>query len=57
MKTAHKGLGINESDWTIAVDLFAAALDRCNVPRQARAQFVQIIEGMKRQVVEVPGRL
>ena len=55
MKTTHKGLGINETDWTIAVDLFAAALDRCNVPRQARAEFVQIIEDMKNQVVEGPG--
>lgn len=57
MKTTHKGLGINETDWTIAVQLFAAALDRCDVPRQARAEFVQIIEDMKNQVVEVRGRL
>jgi truncated hemoglobin YjbI len=57
MKTAHKGLGINETDWTIAVDLFVAALDRCDVPRQARAEFVQIIENMKNQVVEIPERV
>ena len=56
MKTAHRGLGINETDWKVAVDLFAAALERCNVPRQARAEFVQIIEDTKNLIVEVPGR-
>jgi truncated hemoglobin YjbI len=54
MKTAHRGLGITEADWTVAVALFNAALDRRNVPPQARSEFVQIIENMKSLIVEAP---
>jgi hemoglobin len=54
MKTAHEGLGITEGDWSIAVDLFTAALKKWNVPDQAQAEFMQIIENMKSQIVEVP---
>ena len=37
MKTAHKGLGINEVDWQIAIDLFTAALLKQHVrPRRSR---------------------
>ena len=53
MKTAHEGLGITEGDWSIAVDLFTAALQKWNVPAQAQVEFMQIIENMKSQIVEV----
>jgi hemoglobin len=56
MKAAHKGLGIDEVDWRIAVDLFTAALDKSRVPLQERAAFVQIIEDMKGEIVEAPGK-
>ena len=54
MKTAHEGLGITEGDWSIAVDLFTAALQKWNVPADAQAEFMQIIENMKGQIVEAP---
>jgi len=56
MRTAHKGLGITESDWQIAVELFTAALDRNKVAPRERSEFVQIIEDMKGSIVEVSGR-
>jgi truncated hemoglobin YjbI len=56
MKTAHKGLGITDADWKIAVDLFTAALEKRHVPPEAQSEFVQIIENMKSQIVEVPRR-
>jgi len=55
MKTAHKGLGITELDWQIALDLFTAALEKHHVTRQAQSEFLQIIENMKSDIVEVPG--
>lgn len=54
MKTAHTGLGITEADWTIAVDLFAAALDRARVAPRERSEFLQIIENTKSAIVEAP---
>ena len=57
MKTAHQGLGINETDWQVAIDLFNGALARRNVPLDARSEFVQIIENMKELIVEVRGPL
>jgi truncated hemoglobin YjbI len=54
MKTTHKGLGINEEDWQIAIDLFTAALQKHHVSQQARTEFLQIIEGMKGDIVELP---
>lgn len=53
MKTAHKGMGITDSDWKIAVDLFTAAVDKQNVALQDRVEFVKIIEDMKDDIVEV----
>jgi truncated hemoglobin YjbI len=53
MKTAHKGLGINEVDWKIAVDLFTAALVKHHVPPQAQSELLQMIENMKSEIVEI----
>jgi len=52
MKAAHQGMGINESDWRIAVNLFSAALDRHRVAPREKAEFMRIIEQMKDQIVE-----
>ncbi len=57
MKAAHKGLGITEGDWRIAVDLLTRALDRSHVAPREQAEFLQIIQDMKSEIVEVPGRL
>jgi len=54
MKTVHKGLGITESDWKIAVDLLAAALTKHKVGPREQAEFLQIISDMKSMIVEKP---
>jgi len=56
MKAAHRGMGIDESDWTIAVNLFSAALDRHRVAPREKSEFMRIIEQMKDQIVEVRAR-
>jgi len=56
MKTVHKGLAINEEDWQIAINLFTAALLKHHVPPAAQAEFLQIIEDMKGDIVEVWGK-
>jgi truncated hemoglobin YjbI len=55
MKTAHKGMGITEGDWAVAVDLFTAALNRSHVAPREQSEFLKIIEDMKALIVEVPG--
>jgi hemoglobin len=57
MKTAHKGLGINEVDWQIAIDLFTAALLKHHVSPHAQSELLQIIEDMKGDIVEVPASI
>jgi hypothetical protein len=47
-------MGINNQDWQIAIDLFTAALQKHHVSPQARSEFLQIIEVMKGDIVEVP---
>ena len=56
MKAAHQGMGISDSDWTIAVNLFSAALDRQGAGSREKAEFLRIIEQMKNEIVEVRGR-
>jgi truncated hemoglobin YjbI len=56
MKTAHKGLGISEVDWQIAIDLFTVALNKHNVAPQEQSEFLQIIRNMKSLIVEIPGK-
>jgi hypothetical protein len=55
MKTVHRGMGITESDWKIAVALFTAALNKNKVAPREGSEFVQIIEDMKGSIVEVSG--
>jgi len=52
MKTAHKGLGIDEADWKTASDLLIAALTKYRVGPQEQREFMQIIEDMKADVIE-----
>ncbi len=55
MKSSHKGLGVTESDWKIADDLFVAALNKHKVGIQEQSEFMQIIRDMKSQIVELSG--
>jgi hypothetical protein len=54
MKSSHKGLRITESDWKIADDLFVAALKKHKVGTQEQLEFMQIIRGLKSQIIELP---
>ena len=56
MKTAHKGLRVTEADWTIADDLFVAALNKHKIGAQEQSEFMQIIRNMKSLIVEIPER-
>ncbi len=57
MKTAHKGMGITESDWRIAVDLFTMSLNKRHIAPREQSEFLLIIQNMKSAIVETPGRL
>jgi len=52
MKTAHKGLGITEDDWNIAVKHLVATLDKFNVPKKEKDEVLGAISGLKGDLVE-----
>ena len=52
MKTAHKGLGITESDWDVAVKHLLATLDKFKVPAQEKNEVVTALSGLKKDIVE-----
>jgi truncated hemoglobin YjbI len=56
MKTAHRGMGITEADWKIAVDLFTMSLNKHHIAPREQSEFLQIIQNMKSAIVETPGR-
>jgi hemoglobin len=51
MKTSHKGLGITESDWTLAVKHLTDALDKFQVPAKEKGEFLAIISAQKPDIV------
>ena len=52
MKAAHKGLGITEDDWNIAVKHLVATLDKFNVPKKEKDEVLAAISGLKGDLVE-----
>ena len=52
MKTAHKGLGITELDWTTSVKHLVATLDKFNVPKKEKDEVLAAISSMKADIVE-----
>ena len=54
MKTAHKGLGITEEDWNIAVKHLVATLTRFKVPENLQKEVATAISGLKADIVEKP---
>ena len=52
MKTAHKGLGITESDWDVAVKHLIATLDTFKVPPQEKNEVIAALSGLKKDIVE-----
>ncbi|HEY6929297.1 MAG TPA: group 1 truncated hemoglobin [Thermoanaerobaculia bacterium] len=52
MKTSHKGMGITESDWNLAVKHLGDALDKFQVPVKEKGEFLAIIAAQKADIVE-----
>jgi hemoglobin len=52
MKTAHKGIKINESDWTAFMGHVNATLDAFDVPATERSEVVAFVQSLRRDVVE-----
>jgi hemoglobin len=54
MKTSHKGLGITEEDWNIAVKHLLATLTKFKVPEKEQNEVAGAISGLKADIVEKP---
>lgn len=54
MKTAHKGLGITQSDWDLSVQHLVAALDKFKVPQKEKDDLLAIASSLKPDIVEKP---
>lgn len=54
MKTAHKGLGITEADWTAMSGHFVATLDKFKVPQKEKDELLAIVTSLKKDIVEAP---
>jgi hemoglobin len=52
MKTAHKGLGITESDWDIGIKHLTATLDKFKVPQKEKQEVLAALGPLKTDIVE-----
>jgi hemoglobin len=52
MKTTHAGLGINEADWTRAVQHLTATLDKFRVPVREKGEVLATVSKLKPDIVE-----
>lgn len=52
MKTAHKGMGITESDWNLSVNHLIATLDKFKVPEKEKGEVLAAVGPLKAQIVE-----
>jgi hemoglobin len=52
MKTAHKGLGITEEDWNIAVKHLGETLEKFKVPKKEQQEVAGALTGLKDDIVE-----
>ena len=52
MKTAHKGLGISESDWSVFAGHAAAVLDDLGVRDPERTEVMALAAGFHDEIVE-----
>ena len=52
MGNAHKGMGINESDWDQSVKLLKETLNKFNVPEKEQGEVLQAISSLKKDIVE-----
>ena len=54
MKSAHKGMGITEADWTAMTTHFVATLDKFKVGQKEKDDLLAIVSGLKKDIVEAP---
>ncbi len=54
MRTSHKGLGITESDWQVAVKHLGESFDKFKVPQQERGELAGALGKLKADIVEKP---
>jgi hemoglobin len=54
MKTAHKGLGITEEDWNIAVKHLVATMTKFKVPEKEQKEVAGALTTLKADIVEKP---
>ena len=52
MKTSHKGMRIDESDWRTFIDHLEATLDSFKVPAEERAAVLGFVDSTKADIVE-----
>ena len=52
MKSSHKGLGITEDDWNIAVKHLVATLTEFKVPEAEQKELATALTGLKADIVE-----
>ena len=54
MKSSHKGLGITEEDWNIAVNHLVKTLTKFKVPEKEQKEVAAALMGLKADIVEKP---
>jgi hemoglobin len=54
MKTAHKGMGITEEDWNIAVKHLVATMTKFKVPEREQKEVAGALTTLKADIVEKP---
>ena len=52
MLTAHRGMGISESDWNTFLGHAAATLAKFKVPDREQSEVVAFVQSLKSQIVE-----
>ena len=52
MKTAHAGLGINASDWQIAMDHVQRALTKFKLPEPESKELMAVLSSLADQIIE-----
>jgi hemoglobin len=52
MKTSHRGMGVNESDWQLFIGHLNATLDKFAVPAAERAAVLGFVDSTKADIVD-----
>lgn len=52
MKTAHKGLGINEKEWEAGVNALVKTLDTFKIKDPERTEVINAVASLKKDIVE-----